>query len=568
MEQVIRAAIASIEQTASEIEDTFAGVGDRLGRGQAMFQDLNSGLRGLSEHLSGADIENTAAAFQAISERLGGLAEALPAESQLLRGISESTSHATNALAPLIKHSQMLMTIARSARIEAASLDAGDRDGFLDFTQEASELAKQARESIEASIGDQRRLLAAVGAAFDRQDKFSRSYRSELESIADDLKQSHAGLQERQARGVELASLAGVSTNDLSNAVGRTIVSLQAGDSARQRAEHVCSGLRMALGDRNSQTPDHDAFARLMVSLQAEQLRDTGADLTADMTAIDGSLEALLAKATDGLMQGLSLYGGGGAESASFLANMREKLGRAGALIAMCDRERQGVDESLTAVESTLRRFRSAITDLSETVIDITLIGMNAGLRAAHLGSKGSAFVVIANELKMAADQIADGAAALKPMVERIEDAAGNLRRHRADGESLAISDFEPLILPAIEKLTQQNDKLGFLIGQIEEQSASFQKMTKESQSCVHRLIDRIADLHECVQELESAGPSLVPQNDFELSGVEPQFAEHYSLYTMVREREVYDAFARKAGLSQHHDTSSTSDDSLEDMLF
>jgi hypothetical protein len=43
----------------------------------------------------------------------------------------------------------MITVIARSSKIEAASLD-GDRGGFLRFTQEASDLAKSVQLSIVA----------------------------------------------------------------------------------------------------------------------------------------------------------------------------------------------------------------------------------------------------------------------------------------------------------------------------------------------------------------------------------------------------------------------------------
>jgi hypothetical protein len=49
-----RTAIASIEEVSSNIEATFAEVGGHLGRGHAMFNDLNDGLAALSQELSGA----------------------------------------------------------------------------------------------------------------------------------------------------------------------------------------------------------------------------------------------------------------------------------------------------------------------------------------------------------------------------------------------------------------------------------------------------------------------------------------------------------------------------------
>ncbi len=47
-------AIAAIEDVSSRIEDTFAKAGHQLGRGHAIFMELNQALTALSGELSGA----------------------------------------------------------------------------------------------------------------------------------------------------------------------------------------------------------------------------------------------------------------------------------------------------------------------------------------------------------------------------------------------------------------------------------------------------------------------------------------------------------------------------------
>ena len=122
----IDAAIRSIEHVSSRIEETFAGAGDRLGRGHAIFQDLNQALTALAAELSGAQIEGASEALNDVARQLNGLAEALPAESRLLGCLGTAATEASELLKPLFKHIQMISIIARSARIEAASL-ADDR---------------------------------------------------------------------------------------------------------------------------------------------------------------------------------------------------------------------------------------------------------------------------------------------------------------------------------------------------------------------------------------------------------------------------------------------------------
>src|SRR5690348_9334174 len=160
----IFAAIASVERVSSRVEEAFAGVGHQLGRGHAIFQDLNQALTTLFGELSGAEIESASKALQGVAERLNGLAKALPAETALLRQLGKTASEASDLLNPLFKHIQMISIIARSARIEAASLSE-DREGFLAFTQEAHDLAKAVQQSLEGCARDQGMLSKAIETA-------------------------------------------------------------------------------------------------------------------------------------------------------------------------------------------------------------------------------------------------------------------------------------------------------------------------------------------------------------------------------------------------------------------
>ena len=146
--------------------------------------------------------------------------------------------------------------------------------------------------------------------------------------------------------------------------------------------------------------------AGFICALQARQLKDAQRELGGDIGQITGALSAILADAVGVVDQGRSLYGGRDDGSSSLLTRIRQILAQASTLIATCESAGKSVDDALMVVEDTLGKFRDAIAGLSEAVVDITLIGMNAGLKASHLGSKGSAFVVIANELKATADQV------------------------------------------------------------------------------------------------------------------------------------------------------------------
>src|SRR5450756_431940 len=227
-------AATAIEHVSEQLEHVFAEVGGHLGTAHSIFAELNSDLTSLSGELSGSKIEGASVAFQDIAARLLALAEALPAETALLGTIRASAGEASTLLKQLVKHIQLITVIARSSRIEAASLE-GDRDDFLSFTREASDLATAVQSSIVVCAKEQQQLASAIAEALNGQLEFEKRYRDKLLSVSADLISTLSGIKHLQAQGAEVAKLAKAGTLRIGDAVGVAIVSLQAGDSTRQR---------------------------------------------------------------------------------------------------------------------------------------------------------------------------------------------------------------------------------------------------------------------------------------------------------------------------------------------
>jgi hypothetical protein len=548
----ITEAVASIEDVSLRIEDTFARTGDHLGRGHAIFKDLNDGLSALSRELSGAELEGVSAALQGIARRLNGLAESLPAEVALLGSLGNCAKEASSFLQPLFKHIQLITIIARSARIEAASLDK-DRENFLAFTEEAFELGKSVEGSIEGCARDQKLLSAAVETALNRQKDFEKLYRTQLVSTSTQLISCYSGIRDQQNESVRLADLAGTSTKKIAEAVGGAIVLLQSGDSARQRLEHVCRGLRVAGDFAPTSVQDQmnsDEFgsrARLVCQLQIAQLKDAHREFDRDIGQIARSLTVIHGDAADAVNRGCSLYGGSDGDGSSFLDNMKQTLARASVLIATCESAGKSVDDALSLVEDTLAKFRHAISGLSEMVVDIILIGMNASLKAGHLGSKGNAFVVIADELKATADQVSGGVARLKPVLDRIESSASDLRESRAKGDSTQLTELEPMILNALQDLEAGNERLGRLMKRLVDTGAEFDGLMGSAQSLMAVLGDATATIPAVATHLEAANAT---RKQLPLTATdELTLDDLLARYTMETERVVHREFLQHFGI-------------------
>jgi hypothetical protein len=433
----------------------------------------------------------------------------------------------------------MITVIARSSRIEAASLD-GDRSGFLSFTQEASDLARSVQHSIEVCSKEQEQLAAAIAMALQGQLEFEKRYQAQLVSASAELMSACADIKDRQAQSTRLAELATASTMRIGGAVGSAIVSLQAGDGTRQRLEHICRGLNIA-GTQGGASADEDtSTASLVCALQAAQLKDTVSEFGIDIGAISRSLKALSTDSTEMIDLGVGLYGGKGDDMTSFLAVMKQRLAQASALIAACGHAKASVDTSISVLENMLVKFRGAISSLDETVVDITLIGMNAGLKAGHLGDKGRAFVVIANELKATADRISGGAKLLQPVLDSIEQSANHLRTLRQEEDTLQVADLENSIGGALRDIEVENGQLGRLMGNLTRESTQFETLVVGADNVMRELGERFAALTNIAGRLEQADSSAGKLSAGQVRHAGDLFDELYLQYTMVRERDVH----------------------------
>jgi hypothetical protein len=187
-----------------------------------------------------------------------------------------------------------------------------------------------------------------------------------------------------------------------------------------------------------------------------------------------------------------------------------------------------------------LEKFRIAISSLDETIVDITLIGMNAGLKASHLGVKGRAFVVIANELKTTADRISGAAKTLAPALDVIGRAADELKGLRAEEESLKVADLENSITMAVAEIEVGNERLSQLMGHLSRESAQFEALMTSAKTIMSGLGEKFATLPGIARLLEAQNRDLKVLSPDDARDAAGLFDELYMKYTMEREREVH----------------------------
>ena len=573
---IVIEAVASIEDVGSRIEDVFAKVGGHLGGAHAIFENLTCGLSSVSEELSGSKSDDASTALQDIAARLSSLAGSLPAETALLNTMRTCAAQASAMLKQVIGHIQMITVITRSSRIEAASLDS-NRGDFLSFTKGASDLANSVQRLIAGCSKDQEKLSSALEMAFGRHLAFERRYGDQLVSVSADLISVYAEIGDRQARSVQLTESVKQNTRQIGAAVGASIVSLQAGDSARQRLEHSCHGLRKIAGTAVGLVPSAaDNIDRLAPAapfvclLQAAQLRDTVSSFEADIDVIGRTLMALSNDAAGVVGQGRDLFSGRDNDVGESLARMRQKLAQANELIAACGAERKVVDASIADLEAMLVKFRGAMSDLGDAVIDIILIGMNAGLKAGHLGAQGRSFVVIANELKVTADRIASGARALEPVLNTLAQSADGLKMLRKEEGSLPLAELQRSIIGAIRDIEAGNGLLGGWMENLTRESLQFEALMVSANTMMSALKDKSAMLPGVARELEKISGGVRIPDSSEVGVTGELFDDLYVTYTMGIERTIHDELSRRLGFAGRSTGAASASDDVhsDDMVF
>lgn len=576
--------IQALEGSAREIDVTFARAGSQLGEGLSLFENLKERLSTLSAELSGEAIADAGRTLSGLAGELRAINDGLYDETGVLQELATHSKDAAQALDRLLEHMRLITILARSARIEAVSVQAAGRD-FGDFTSEIVALTTQAQRTIQNCARDHDHLSALLGTALAAQRDFEGRYGHALTALAGNLEQTLAEVAQRQQRSVALTADAALHSGKIAMAAGGAIIALQSGDSIRQRLEHAIKALRLLGSVADGQGPaaefdaeERGAAALVLRRLQAAQLDESALALSQDAEAIEATL-ALLAGDTAGLLDLVrSLYQGdggksGGEKSGSFLAELEAELAQAADLLAKCDRARSGVDRVTDALSTVLETCQETVAALADTVSSIVLIGMNAGLRAARIGTGGRSLVVIAQELKFAADQVASDAAALTPTFAQMQQASRGLK----SGGRLDAAHFSALddaMRDSLAAMRRTGDRLGVTLGQLSREGGGFGEVVARARlsfSNAGAMSDLIAS--GAVELARSVADRAMPERAGLAERVRGLIDAHvWPNYTMVGERSIHQGVVGlllpdQAGAVAPAVVVQTADD-LDDILF
>ncbi len=533
-------------RSADAIEGAFLKASEGLSRGLDAFQALNAAVTGLGREFDSGSIGSAAVSLDGLCLALRAIGEQLPEDVVTLQGLVAESEAITAWLQRLLDHIRMVTVISRAARIEAIVFDTGS-SGARDFTQQITAMASLIRDDVEACVRNHSEMLVHLKGALQAQTDLDRRYGDKLATLAKQLGEASSAIRQRGELGSAFLRNLTERFGHIAQATGSALMSLQSGDSLRQRLEHVRDGVEriMALdgGDLGADPPipedARDSTVSVLCRLQHAQITDAVSTFEAEADHVQGALRDLTGEIKDLTGSSDGAFADPGNREESFLHGFLTRLNHATDLVERCEAARTSMATLTDGLQAMLADFDSRIASLNEITSSIVVLGMNASLKATRLGPAGRSLVVVADELRRLALAIATDSEKLVSLFRRVRDRATGIGRSVAPTASGATS-IDDDVLSIVHDLDAGSLRLDECLSVLHEEGRRFDAelglATSEFTDAVS-MNKALLDAAELLQEAASAAwnPRLDQQHGTAFASA---IMERH--YTMAREREIH----------------------------
>ena len=431
-------------------EQAFFALGERLREAGETARSLNVAAQGLAGRLSEAEFQQTLLGLDDALALVERLLQARGHRGGALAGIAAAAAAIRQGLTSLERTISYVRMLGVNARIEVSQFS-GNGASMDVFSHEIVRLAGYAKQTIEKVGADLDRLALAANSAAKAQQDFEARNIDELTAIGERLSVSVAGMRVRERQAAEaLSRLPGILAEAHSR-IGAIVSSLQIGDSARQRSEHVETALGFLVDVLSGAralpaAADPERQMRLCINsvsdLQARQLAHVAADVEAEVADIRHGFEALSKGIASIDSETSSVFSAGPAGQENFLMKVDHDLDAVAQVVARYVEAIEATAGAMAEVNAAAGAMVESMEAIAEIDAEMNVIGLNASFKCGVLGERGRSLNVVALELRVSAR--------LTGQLSR--DVAGKLRELlAAAGQLSADSGNGPVELAALK---------------------------------------------------------------------------------------------------------------------
>lgn len=542
-----------LSRVIADKEDVFLELGRSIQDFFSRSKELSQQADQLAETASGKSLRQTFASLQQEIEALlrastGNEASGLPERLSQLLESRRRLGELSGQFSPLIRR---LRVLAISTRIESARLG-NEGQGFSILADDVERLSKKTA-SYSKEIGS--RLAEMEGMLFEARQETEQVHHLQVKGtteVLNRLARSLEGLEEIQQQADEVSSKLRDRADQVADAVGEVVSSVQFHDITRQQVEHASRLLQEThdhlLGNEESfeaiSNEEEMAIWLGEVSrLQASQVESTRRDFGKAVEQVRRSMERIgrsIGEMSDDLERFLSSETG---QESSALHRFEQEIVQLLEPTRSVAAKLEGLRERMNSLAGTvgeLDEFAGQVEDIGD---EIELIAINASVKAAHTGDRGLPLGVLAESVRKLsvesnaqAKEIAQVLSTITRTSERLSEDAEHARS-TADKEKELAQRMEQLA----QDLNESNDSVSRLSASFQQASESLRKDIEATIRMDISEAEVSEELREAMQRLEVLArqardvcPSYDPKR------LSRQLNQLLERYTMESERMVH----------------------------
>lgn len=572
LEDIVR----NLTESSNKIESGFVVVGNYLDQSLSHLQETEAGFALFLERLDNQTVDRSKSSLIAAAGQVERIGQEIGGSKSRLQGLV----NLTGALAKRIDQIDATLKAASFLSVNAKIAAAGLSDGGTDFSAFAAEifrLLNQAQVSIAGFGRDLAHLNGRLEEALRTQGDFERRHGLLMREACDHLRRSVTVLDSQRSQALRASDAIAHRSADSKRKIGEAVRALQVGDATRQRVEHAASmidagrGVKLPAEARTwwlaLAAEEQAAVMAAACRLQARQLRHAASDFDREALALATSMAALSdgTRAIGALGQEVSgaAAGKGGTVFDQLAATVRE----ASVLLGEYAEARAQIDAAVRTVAQNIDELGQHMKKVDSIETDIRLMGLNTTLRCARIGDQGRALSVIAQELRIYADQIAQQAETVFTDLDQLTGEARQLSQAaEAEGEDKTAEVLAGIAGTEAE-FTTLGSALAAALDALEQnaQSAAIPLAktadAMRQQQALSAILARAAtDLETAVAAIPDAGATETIQAHLRALGG--------SHYTMESQRVIHQLFAVGDAPLATSAPSQPAEQSLEDILF
>ena len=542
--------VAEVRRAAAMTEGTFVGIGQRLEASITTIDGLTGTFKTLMEELGGAELVQATADLSRVSNRITALAQEPRDGEQVLGRITELTTAMSGRLDRMRKAVKVVDVLAVNAKIASAHIGTGG-EGFSTFAEEIARAMKVAEENLDRFSEQLDGMSQALYAAMTGQRDLGAQRDEAIRAIPEQLARSVSAIEARRSQAEGTAAEIGRKMQQVGQRVGSAVMSMQIGDTTRQRIEHADFALSLIaslFGHSSSAGIDLDfgtvteeekrRLAGAVCALTLAQLADMAQELNGQAGEIAASLEQLAGDAKEIAVLGQRTYASGGYRPGSFLSDLEQDVGQARTLLEDLRNAQTTGDDVMANVLDTTKALVGNISAIQSLEADIRLMGLNTTLRCGRLGSEGRALTVIAQELRTCSNLTATEAEAVLTDLDEMVAAAGSSSNADAERRLAEVTDMSALMIASVELLSGTANALAGALETLDRESGAVATALNETAAEIRAKAEIGQMLRQASDSLQAV-QKVFPFED-EVADPAGLLAAIAGKYTMAREREVH----------------------------